>query len=251
MKKPDNTAFEQEQYDLAYPDGIENHFWNLSRNNIILRKLKNKKQSKILDIGCGRGITVEYLRNEGFDCYGCDISSGKAISKNISQYLSFKQDAFDLDIDLRKSIDTILLLDVVEHLEDVETFINKLLHSFHNLSYLIITVPARQELWSNYDVFYGHYLRYNNNTLKSQLIKCDLSITKTSYFFKALYLPSLLLMILKKKRSLIINAPKTMFQIIAHKALAMFFFLEEWILPNKLIGTSLLAEIVINNNKEN
>ena len=37
---------------------------------------------------------------------------------------------------------------------------------FENAKHLVITVPARQELWTNYDVFNGHFKRYNLTDLE-------------------------------------------------------------------------------------
>jgi hypothetical protein len=45
----------------------------------------------------------------------------------------------------------ILLRDVVEHIEDAGTFLRDLLRAFPNARHVLIAVPARMELWSNYD----------------------------------------------------------------------------------------------------
>ena len=59
--------FENDDFDLAYPPGIEYHYWNLARNHIIEHQLNAITSSgiRILEIGCGKGIVVDYLRRKG------------------------------------------------------------------------------------------------------------------------------------------------------------------------------------------
>jgi hypothetical protein len=66
-----------EQYCENYPTGIERYFWNVARNAIIARSLKRGHMHTwpLLDIGCGRGIVVEYLRSQGINCIGCDTAA--------------------------------------------------------------------------------------------------------------------------------------------------------------------------------
>ena len=52
-----------------------------------LRKLK--KNSKILDHGCGNGRNFNFLKNHGFDLYGIDISK-TIINRNKKKFNKFK-----------------------------------------------------------------------------------------------------------------------------------------------------------------
>ena len=67
---------------------------------------------------------------------------------------------FDLPEEERRGVTTLLVLDVIEHLEDPIAFLREVLSSFPDVSSLIVTVPAREELWSAFDDFYGHHRRY-------------------------------------------------------------------------------------------
>ena len=72
-----------EQYAENYPPGIEHYFWNIARNAIIARALKRGRMDAwpLLDIGCGRGIVVEYLRSRGINCIGCPRPQPSARSR--------------------------------------------------------------------------------------------------------------------------------------------------------------------------
>ena len=52
---------------LFHPGGIE-----LTRRALALARLK--ENSRILDVGCGTGRTVAFMRSEGFDARGIDAS---------------------------------------------------------------------------------------------------------------------------------------------------------------------------------
>ena len=73
------TAFVSEQFDEAYPPGIEHHFWTLARNRIVLREIRTAAARKgtlrrILEIGCGCGVVLKYLRDHGIDCDGVEAA---------------------------------------------------------------------------------------------------------------------------------------------------------------------------------
>jgi 2-polyprenyl-6-hydroxyphenyl methylase / 3-demethylubiquinone-9 3-methyltransferase len=103
------------------------------KNNIISTlKVKNKNKPlenvKILDIGCGGGLLSEPMSRLGADVVGIDASD-----KNISvaklhakknnlniKYLCTSPENFKTD----KKFDVILNMEIVEHVNDVEYFLN-------------------------------------------------------------------------------------------------------------------------------
>ncbi|MBB28958.1 MAG: methyltransferase [Gemmatimonadetes bacterium] len=147
-----HNAFNADQYRSGYPDGIELNYWNSGRNHIIARKLNSfpKTPGRILDIGCGRGIVVSHLRKLGLDCWGCDLAQTVPIDNSVGNRLFVARDAFELEDEWRATVDTILLLDVIEHIREPEEFLARILEHFNNLRHMFITLPARQELWSNH-----------------------------------------------------------------------------------------------------
>ena len=61
---------------------------------------------------------------------------------------------------LNQQFDTILYLDVIEHIEDHEKEILDAYSKLENYGYLVFIVPAFQNLFSNFDASVGHYIRY-------------------------------------------------------------------------------------------
>lgn len=241
MPKP--TEFSVEQYNEAYPDGIEFHFWNLGRNQIIESLLKryHNPQSAVLDIGCGRGITVEYLRDRGLDAFGVEKANA-VLPKKAKEYIFDGCDFTDVPNEVVSTVTTILLLDVLEHLEDPQDFLKKIFSHFTSLNYVVVTLPARKELWSNYDVHYGHFSRYDRNDLFELAHSVNKKIVKWTYFFHLLYLPLALSVLRKKNRNIEVLPPK---EIWLHSILAWLFFFEYKITPKRLFGSSILGVLEI------
>jgi SAM-dependent methyltransferase len=241
-----NTKFTKKQNLNAYPNGIQNHYWNLCRSMIISDILDRNiaRNAVIYDIGCGRGVEISYLRNRGWNCSGCDTSAGTAISENIKKYIQYKTSSFSLNTKRVKEIDTLLFLDVLEHIDNPTEFIKKHLKKYANCKNIIITLPARQELWTNYDKFYKHYCRYSLKSAELIFNSIPVLYIKSGYFFHSLYIPAIILKLLKKPRSITICKPNKKY-IWLNKFMALIFFLEYKIVPSRIWGTSLYSHITL------
>lgn len=235
------TEFNEEQFLMAYPDGVENNYWTIARNLILNKGLTRNKldNKKILEIGCGRGGVVNFLRNKGFDCYGVELAPIK-ISVNLEPYVKTDTDFKDLDTAFKDSIEVVMVLDVIEHLPDDSAFLESIKKNFRNLKYIFISVPARQDIWSNYDEYYGHYRRYNITDLRQTISKVGFDDIATQYFFHSLYMPAKIMKILGIRRGIQINSPKG-FAIFINKLLGWLFYLEYIILPSRIFGSSILG----------
>ena len=84
-----------------------------------------------------------------------------------------------------------LLLDVFEHIKDRRQYLQQIYRELPNCRQLVITVPARMELWSGYDEHWGHHLRYDRPGLEAELSESGFAPEKTAYFFHWVYLASL------------------------------------------------------------
>lgn len=242
------TEFNSEQFSSIYPVGIENHYWTLARNLIISRELEFiGAKGSVLEIGCGRGLVVSFLRQRGFNCYGIEMAE-VVPDADVVKYIFTGTDFESLDKKILTDIEVVLLLDVIEHLEDDITFLKRILSSFPNVKHLIVTVPARQELWSNYDVFNGHFCRYDLAKINKVGNQAGWNVEGSRYFFHSLYLPAKISLSLFKKRQTKIHPPKGVL-IFAHKILALLFVAEYYLLPKSLLGTSILSAMSVNSKK--
>jgi SAM-dependent methyltransferase len=234
------TEFSDDEFEEGYPSGYELHYWNCARSAIVKDCVASvcRKGDTVLEIGSSRGHYVRMLRAAGFDAYGCDLGNAP-VYEDVRGFVFPRTDFANLDADLRERVTAVLLLDVIEHIERPADFLSSVVDSLPHVRSLIITVPARQELWSNYDEHWRHFLRYDIQKLREVARDAHLSITAWGYFFHALYVPTWILGRVGMKRGTSFPAPKSRFWL--HKLLGRLFWLESRLLPKRLFGTSLIG----------
>jgi ubiquinone/menaquinone biosynthesis C-methylase UbiE len=74
----------------------------MERNRVVRKELEAlKKNSKIVDLGCGEGVLVEELVKRGYDAIGLDKNySSKYVKKGDMARLPFKDKSFDIVLSL-------------------------------------------------------------------------------------------------------------------------------------------------------
>src|SRR5690348_12357326 len=123
-----STQFTQQEYALAYPDGLERHYWHLCRNFVVKHQLTNlgSEAGFVLEVGCGRGLVIDYLNQQGIDCVGAELAEVVPLER-VHDKIFTGADANTLPEELRKRVNTILLLDVLEHLQQPTDFLADLM----------------------------------------------------------------------------------------------------------------------------
>lgn len=243
---PEASAFTNQQYDEAYPKGIEHNFWHQARTHEVklavgdaLKALGLPSDSKILEVGCGPGIVVAGLRAAGFNAHGVELAKPEPLPA-AAAYLQTGASALEQTPTFTQDVRVLLLLDVIEHIEKPADFMRDLLTAYPQTQAVIVSVPARPEVWSNYDTHFGHYRRYTGLALKQDLSQAGLTHIKMRPLFALLYGAALVLTLLKRQRSLEQRAPRNL---PLHKLVGLYFRLEARVLRGLpfLPGLSLLA----------
>jgi methionine biosynthesis protein MetW len=132
------------EYDLYWNDKRKDEMSILSnfqknRAKIVASYIKN--MSSVLDIGCGNGAILQYLRKEkNIFGFGADFSNKVLINIEKMGFPNMKIDISDINalMELEKT-DTILLLEVIEHTPNPEEIIQVLLKKCNNN--LIFSIP--------------------------------------------------------------------------------------------------------------
>lgn len=107
--------------------------------------IPNKKNTTLLDYGCGTGFLLKHIQEKSpkLTLIGADISSEglKRAKKNIpeARFIQLKENE---PISLKdNSIDFITCLDVIEHVYDVEPFIENLHRVLRPKGKMVISTP--------------------------------------------------------------------------------------------------------------
>lgn len=183
---------------VSYPDDgnrnfmqiEENSFWFRHRNNVIVALVKKFNKGKtFFDIGGGNGFVARGIQDAGEEVVlvepgqvGAQNASKRKIRHVICATLADAGFATN-------SMDGVGLFDVVEHIEDDETFLREVHTYVRSGGHVFITVPAFNTLWSNEDDHAGHFRRYKLSEIEAVLIKAGFEIAYSSYFFSILPLP--------------------------------------------------------------
>ena len=126
----------------------------------------------IIEIGAGIGATTKFLNKlstiKTWYCYEPDISLLDQIKSQINNKKLPKNtlcvsEAIKLDY---VNVNTVIYVDVLEHIENDEIELINLYKKMQNDAYLIILVPAYNFLYSEFDRSIGHYRRYNKKSLR-------------------------------------------------------------------------------------
>lgn len=160
------------------------HWWWAGRREFIKLLLKGKKPSKILDVGCGTGETLTFLKTlfPKAKLYGVDTSTTaikfskarghKNILKSTAAKLPYKDNTFDV----------ILFLDVLEHIKDDQSVIIEAKRVLKKGGCIIITSPGLSFIWSAHDTEQGHQRRYTRREIRRLANGASLKTSFISYF---------------------------------------------------------------------
>ena len=109
-----------ETYVRLYPDLELHHFWWKIRRRLVGQLISNRvdlTRCSVLDIGCGSGVTMEYLSDAGAAAVrGIEIDPLALRPDSPINDRIVLGDLLDLKID--EIYDIVVMLDVLEHIED-------------------------------------------------------------------------------------------------------------------------------------
>lgn len=77
--------------------------------------------------------------------------------------------------------DIVTALDVIEHVEDDRRAVAEMLRILKPGGVIVITVPAFQALWSDWDVALHHFRRYRRPALRSLLAEAGFELVRCDY----------------------------------------------------------------------
>jgi len=165
--------------EYSFPDGwyeltSESHFWFQWRLIATLRQIERLEISRVdrlkaLDVGCGAGVSrtqIESATNWIVD--GADIDMAALSQTKPGRGKMMYYDIHDELEPFLEAYDVVFLFDVLEHIDDTQSFIRSLLRHLKPQGVLLLNVPAWQSLYSHYDEVVGHVRRYNRKTLAAE-----------------------------------------------------------------------------------
>lgn len=159
------------EYGKKYRELYQRHWWWRAREAAVLdvlrRYLADKRDLRVLDVGCGDGLFFSALKEFG-EVEGLE-SSVDLLDPDGPYRENIHVAPFDERFQPGRTYDLILMLDVLEHLPDPEGALRHAAGLLGHGGSLLLTVPAFRVLWTNHDVLNHHLTRYRRRTLRPLL----------------------------------------------------------------------------------
>lgn len=162
---------------FAERDGGTEHSERRVRENIVAHI--SGKKGLMLDVGCGKAWVAELFCPLGFEVISMDISlrnTAKALKKHpFESHYAVVADVFSLPF-LKNTFDYIVASEIIEHVQDPGTFVEKLFSALKPGGKLIITTPYKEKIQ------YSLCIHCNNPTpLHAHLHSFDEKILESLY----------------------------------------------------------------------
>jgi SAM-dependent methyltransferase len=150
----------EQYFDLATPS----HFW-CRRRFEVFQKLAGgmlRPGTRVAEIGCGNGVLQRQIE-DAYDLApaGFDLHED-ALRHNMSRHSGvYCYDIHDRAPEFAAAFEVILMFDVLEHIEDQDSFLDSARFHLAGGGSIVVNVPALQWLYSPYDRVQGHQRRYS------------------------------------------------------------------------------------------
>jgi len=142
--------------------------------------VKKYIKNDLLEVGAGIGSFTENYKNnlKNITLTELDKQNIKRLKKRFK--VSKIKIKAELTSKLSGKFNSILYMNVLEHIKNDKKEINISLSKLNKKGYLIILVPAHNELYTKFDKEIGHFRRYKVNFFKKLKFK-DAKIVKLQY----------------------------------------------------------------------
>jgi SAM-dependent methyltransferase len=147
------------------------HPWWRSRTGLVrwlLRREGVLPPARLLDAGCGWGSTFLALEADGYRLTGSDIST-QMLERLDAPHRRLAVCDLTQVATHGETFDAVLSMDVIEHIDDDVAAARQMLRFLRPGGLLLLSVPARPELYSEFDAIQTHRRRYTPETLTSAL----------------------------------------------------------------------------------
>lgn len=149
-------------------DGVRRHPWELARytalGRIIRDVIHDGVHFEVLDVGSGDGYFAGRFVDD-FPRIGRFVAYDPMLGEEDLRVMNHEKLEFVNRVPERM-FDLVLLLDVLEHIDDDVKFLeDTILKVVKPSSFVLISVPSYQSLFSHHDTFLGHKRRYSPSQL--------------------------------------------------------------------------------------
>ncbi len=210
-KKIEYTQYKNEAVTQAVRQG--NNWIKIQRHKLRLKWIKKFKSSGTLfDLGAGWGHFMLAAKEEGYSIYGIEIAEQPY--RYCVEDLKLPVDHIDFfKMDPTKKFDVITLWDVLEHIDQADTFVEKIAELTAPGGYLVLQVPQidsyfakrHKDQWKMMGLDHVNY--FSRNTIKKLLERHGFEVEayKSSFEIKLFIMYTLLPIVKRFKKTKVVK----------------------------------------------
>jgi len=132
--------------------------WMLNRKRNLVQSLTKGK--RLLDVGSGTGYFLDHMKRHGYDVQGVEIDGDARTATKKKFGIQVEEPSTFLTGQLPQKVDAITLWHVLEHLHDLEGYMQSIRNQLTNDGVVLIAVPNHasydatyyKKHWAAYDV---------------------------------------------------------------------------------------------------
>ncbi len=165
-------------------------------NHWIYQQIESAIGRRVLEVGSGTGNITQFLCAEDREVTATDVvpSYRRELQKQFEDNPRVRVGSFDLtakasDEFRAAKFDTVVCLNVLEHIEDDRFALAQMRDVLVPGGKLALLVPAHQVLYGELDRALGHFLRYGKRQLASRLEQTGFAVRELKFFSLLAMLP--------------------------------------------------------------
>jgi SAM-dependent methyltransferase len=168
-------------------------------NHWIYENISHALGQRVLEVGSGTGNITQFLCAEGRKVTATDIMQNyrNELKRRFGASSNVCVETFDLtakapDSFVANPFDSVVCLNVLEHIEDDLFALAQMRDSLVAGGRLALLVPAHRLLYGVFDRAVGHFRRYEKRELAEKLVKVGFVVREMKFFSLAATLPWLI-----------------------------------------------------------
>jgi SAM-dependent methyltransferase len=175
----------------------QRHWWFAAKRRIVGSLLERfstvlpteERKPRVCDLGCGCGMQAAELAARGWDVVGVDASED-ALTNCRSRGVEAMHGLLPDDIPVPPAtMDAVLLLDVLEHIEDDAATLTAGAERVRSGGVVIVTVPAYAWMWTGRDAHHHHKRRYSRRRFNELIGSCGTCEVELVSFLNTILFP--------------------------------------------------------------
>ena len=172
---------------------VRRHPWWTARAALtlaLLGRLGVRPPARVLDAGCGWGVTLDALERRGYRAEGVDISRRALEQLDRPGRTLIEADLTRPHPEGAGRYDAVLALDVIEHVDDDRAVVTGLGRLAAPGGVVVLSVPALPAMFGEFDAVQGHRRRYLPETLREAFAGSGLEVEQV-FWWGAWLVPAL------------------------------------------------------------